>query len=453
MIPALETARARADTSPARRAFGATTSTGSRIVGKRRGGKLHWPKLSSRLALWLLKSQLLTVFLILFGLGFWTGTRVRPEPGTVPYDELFENLTVASYREAPSDSSARFVIELSSGGRVFREYDIDARRFVTPVRGHDYRRSINSTRYRPLEVRGHVGRGFWLEIPNASGRTLLPDQFTELYRSTLDYIRPISLASNVLGTLSGYSIGYRAATWGSSLGNPTIEERLLATRNIGRVLAHEAWRRVLLEPVMMDDDNDAGRFAAVRGTQRIYTNFFKLALNDSDGFIPREAARLDSAGFGREARAMRAFARSAVRAAQDTTELSSADFTAIEEWASLLDRRGHWAPAATPPAGEPRMRYLGTLAWYGLAPAAPDEHRIWVGPRVLVQEGDVKGFIADDIPLTPAGCPSAWRPWIRSDAATLQSTVWTARWVGASRELAPLVQYGRGVVQNWQARH
>ena len=416
----------------------------------RRPKRIKLPKWVGKLAIKLLKSQLLTAFLILFVLGYWIGTGVRPKPGTAPDVELFDHVGVASYRESPSDPSAHFVVELSAARHVFRQLDIDARRFETPVRGLDYRRSINGTRYRPLEVRGHVDRGFWLELPRTEARSFRPDQFDELYRSTVDYLKPVSLLSSVLGTLSGYSVGFRIATWGSSLSNPVVQERLLAAPGSARRIEREAWRRVLLEPVLMDDENDAARFAASRGMQRIYTNFYKLALNDSDGFVAREAARLDSLGHAREARAMQAFALAARRAASDTVDLTSADFTAIEEWASLLDRRGHWAPDAIPPAGEARMRYLGTLAWYGLAPTPPDQGRLWIGPRVLVREGDTVGFITDEIPMMEAGCPGSWRPWLHGNHSALESNTWTAAWLGA-REFAPLIQFGRGVASGWRA--
>jgi len=418
----------------------------------RRLRRIKLPKWVGKLAIKLLKSQLLTVFLILFVVGFWVGMSARPKPAIAPDQELFDHVGVASYRESPSDSSARFVVELSASGRVFRELDVDSRRFETPVRGHEYRRSINGSRYRPLEVRGHVNRGFWLELPSAATGGFRPDQFSELYRSTVDYLKPVSLVSSVLGTLSGYSVGFRLATWGSSLANPVVQERLVTAPGSTRRIAHEAWRRVLLEPVLMDDENDAARFAASRGMQRIYTNFYKLALRDSDGFIAHEATRLDSVGHAREARAMLAFAFAARRAASDTVDLTSADFSAIEEWASLLDRRGHWAPDAVPPAGEARMRYLGTLAWYGLAPTPPDEGRLWIGPRVLVREGDTVGFITDDIPMMEAGCPGSWRPWLHGDHTAIESNTWTAAWLGA-REFAPLIRVGSSLASSWQARH
>jgi hypothetical protein len=419
---------------------------------RRRLFKVQLPSFVARIGRFLLKSQLLTIFLALCALGFWAGTRVRPEPGTVPFDQLFENLSVLSYREAPSDSQARFVVELAAGGRVFQEYDIDTRRFADPVRGHHYRRSISGTRYSALRVRGHVARGFWLELPSSSALSLLPHQFDELYRVTLDYVKPVSIVTTVLGTLSGYSIGYRMATWSSSLSNPAVQQRLLATPGMGRMIAREAWKRVLLEPVVMSDESDARRFAAVQGTQRVYTNFFKLALNDSDGFIPREAARLDSAGRTREARVMLAFARAVNHAAQDTCDLTSADFGAIENWASLLDRGGHWTSGATPAPGEERMAYFGTLTWYGIAPATGDERRIWVGPRVLVRQGDTEGFVADEIPSSPVGRPIAWVPWLSDEEMTMSNHAWTAQWMASSREFAPLVQLGTGIARRLRGK-
>ncbi len=408
--------------------------------------------LALRIAKFLLKSQLLTVFLVLFGLGFWVGARSRPDPGAVPYAELFGNLSVASCRDAPSDSNAHFVARLSACGKVFGEYEVDARRFRAPARGRAYSRAITGTHYGPLRVRGHVDQGFWLELPGGPGHALQPGQFDELYRKTLDYVKPVSIVSSVLGTLSGYSVGYRLATWNSSLCSRAVQERVLGTPGIGRAIAREAWRRVLLEPVVTGDEADASRFAAVHGTQRIYANFFKLALNDSDGFIPREAERLVQAGRSDESRAMLAFAEAVRRAAGDSMDLESADFSAVENWASLLDRRGHWAQGATPPPGEERMAYLGTLAWYGLAPPAPDARRIWVGPRVLVREGETEGFVADEMPLTGVACPAAWRPWLlQRDAGTESATLANA-WIAGRPEFAPLVSFGRNVVQRLRSR-
>jgi hypothetical protein len=48
---------------------------------------------------------------------------------------------------------------------------------------------------------------------------------------------------------------------------------------------------------------------------------------------------------------------------------------------------------AGPPPGEERAQYLGTLAWYGVAPPSPEADRVWVGPRVLVREGETEGFV------------------------------------------------------------
>jgi len=402
----------------------------------------------SKVAKSILKSRLLQLLLALFVLGFVAGKQSRPDATGMPFEELFENLSVVSYREAPSDSNARFMVELSSRGKVFRQYDLDGRRFVAPVRGHDYGRSISGTRYASLTVRGHVDRGFWLEIPKAkSGFGLLPEQFDELYRTSLDFVKPVSVVAGVVGTLSGYSIGYRAATWSTSLSNPAVQKRVLATQGVGRMIAREAWRRVLIEPVVMGHESDPDRFASARGTQRIYTNFFKLALNDSNQFIPFEAARLDSAGCPREARIMRAFAESVRRASQDTCTLASSDFQAIEDWASLLDRRGHWATKATPPRGEERMRYLGTLAYYGVAPASDDDRRIWIGPRVLIRYGDMEGFVADDIPSVAVGCPLSWREWLRHDTTGLSGNEWTAQWMRESRQFAQVIDFGRDVAR------
>src|SRR5258708_39373266 len=95
--------------------------------------------------------------------------------------------------------------------------------------------------------------------------------------------------------------------------------------------------------------------------------------------------------------------------------MPGADFGAAEPWASLLVRRGHWAIDAIPPAGEARAQYLGMLAWYGVAPPSPEADRVWVGPRVLVRDGDTEGFVADEIPATGTGCPLAWQPRLREE--------------------------------------
>jgi hypothetical protein len=394
-----------------------------------------------RAGAFLLKSHIFTVWLALGALGFWVGAVSRPDRSEIPYDDLFENLRVVSYREAPSDTTVHFVVDLAARGRAFRRYDVDSRTFGPPARSHDYWRSISGTQYAPLRVRGHVNRGFWLELPDSNQRSLLPDQFDELYNTTLDFVKPVSLVTSVLGVLSGYSVGYRLATWGHSISNPKVQDRLLALPNVGRAIAREAWRRVALEPVMVYAENDAGRFAAVDGRQRLYASFFRLAVNDSNGFIPYEAARLDSMGHAREARAMVAFVNAVRRVAADTSDLTSADFSAVEEWASLLDRHGHWSYGAWPPAGPERIRYLGTLAWYGLAPDAPDRRRLWVGPRLLVKDGDAEAFIPDEIPSIREGCPTAWREWIAGDQSALSANEWTARWMGDAKPFEPVVRF------------
>src|SRR5206468_9348882 len=128
------------------------------------------------------------------------------------------------------------------------------------------------------------------------------------------------------------------------------------------------------------------------------------------GFIPREAERLAHLGHVEASQAMLDFTAAVRRAAADVP-VTSADFSAVERWASLLVRRGHWAYNAIPPAGEERSRYLGMLAWYGVAPPTSEVDRVWVGPRLLVREGETEGFVADEIPATGVGCPIAWRSW------------------------------------------
>jgi len=318
-------------------------------------------------------------------------------------------------------------------------YDVDAKRFTAPARGHHYWHSISGTRYSPLKVRGHVNRGFWLELPDSSSRALLPDQFNELYSTRLDFVKPVSLVTTVLGLLSGYSVGYRLGTWGSSLSNSDVQRRVLATPGVGRQIAREAWRRVALEPVIVFEENDPGRIVTVSGRQRLYTNFFRLAANDSNGFIPVEAARLESIGSVRESRAMLAFAKAVKRAAQDSCDLESADFSAIEEWASLIERRGHWVSEASLPRSSERLQYFGTLAWYGLAPGESDPRRIWIGPRLLVRNGDTEGFVADDVPMIEAARPISWREWLGANTG-LSGNAWTAQWMGEARQFAPLVK-------------
>ncbi len=410
-------------------------------MGKARFGQTHFVLFLGRAGGFLLKSHLFTLWLGLGALGFWIGAQARPDRGEIPHEELFENLSVRSYRESPSDTTVRFVVELSSRGRPFRQYDLDEKVFLPAATRHDYWRSISGTRYPPLQVRGHVNRGFWLELPDSSATALLPEQFEELYDTTLDFVKPVSIATTVLGLVSGYSVGYRIATWGSSLSNPKVQDRVVAAPGFGRLVAREAWRRVALEPAMVFAENDAGRFASASGRRRLYTNFVRIATSDSNGFIPYEAARLEAAGRHREARAMAAFALAAARAASDTCDMTSADFSAVEEWASLLDRRGHWASGTFPPAGEERLRYLGTLTWYGLGPDHPHDRRVWVGPRLLVRNGGVEGFIPDEVPRTRVACPIAWNEWLGEDATHLSAHAWTAQWMGDAKQFAPIVSF------------
>ena len=95
-------------------------------------------------------------------------------------------------------------------------------------------------------------------------------------------MKPVSSAAGVLGMLSGYSIGYRMGIWNSTLHSRAVQARVLATPDIGRVIAREGWRRVLLEPVVMGAEEDASRFASIRSTQRIYADFFRIVHSFAD---------------------------------------------------------------------------------------------------------------------------------------------------------------------------
>jgi hypothetical protein len=396
-----------------------------------------------RLARFLFKRQLLIGFVVLCVLGLFVGLQARSDPHAVPYAELFNQMSVLSYRESPSDTTARFVVELSAAGKVFRQYDIDSRSFLPSPRERDYNRLITVTSYRPLEVRAHVAQGLWLDVPRHAGPSLLPEQFDELYRATLDFVKPVSLMAGVLGTLSGYSVGYRMVTWKSSLRSRVVQERVLATPDLGRMIAREAWRRVLLEPMVMGNEEDATRFAAIRGTQRLYANFFRIALNDSEGFIPREAERLARLGQPEEARLMLAFAEAVRHAAVDSASVNGADFSAVERWASLLVRHGHWAYNAIPPPGAERAQYLGMLSWYGVAPPAPEVDRVWVGPRMLVREGETEGFVSDEIPATGLGCPIAWRAKLQEQKSGINAMA--SAWFADRPEFTALAALGRRV--------
>jgi hypothetical protein len=400
---------------------------------------------AGRFARRVVKARLLAVFFGLCALGVVVGLATRPREAAIPEAELFDRMSVLSYREMPSDTTARFVVELGTGDRVFAHYDLDRRRFLPPPRGRAYTRTITGTSYPPLRMRGHVGYGFWLDVPDGSGRSLLPEQFRELYQSTLGFVKPVSILTGVLGIVSGYSVGYRLAAWHTSLASPAVRERVLATPGIGRVIAREAWRRVLLEPAVMAGEGDVTRFAAAQGGHRLYAGFLRVAVRDSDGFIPREAARLESLGRADAAWAMRAFATAVERASRDSVHLGSTDFVAIERWASLLDRHGHWAADAIPPAGEERARYLGMLAWYGIAPPGPVQDRVWVGPRMLVRVGHAEGFVADEIPATGVGCPVSWR--LRLAEANSSAAAAAAAWLADHPEFPALISFGGGIAR------
>ncbi|HEU4724353.1 MAG TPA: hypothetical protein VFU59_03545, partial [Candidatus Eisenbacteria bacterium] len=57
------------------------------------------------------KSYILAIWVGLCVLGYVIGTQARPDPDRIPHDELFENLRVLSYREAPSDTAIHYVAE------------------------------------------------------------------------------------------------------------------------------------------------------------------------------------------------------------------------------------------------------------------------------------------------------------------------------------------------------
>ena len=357
----------------------------------------------------LLQNRIFLLFVSLALLGYVVGRVQLPRPAPLPYDELFDNMHVYSFRDTPSDTVSHFVVELGACGRTFKQFDVDSRRFFRPERGNRYVRAISGTHYRPLRLRGHAGQGLWFEFPDSLSPAMQPGQFDELYQKTLGYLRPVSLLANVLGVLSGYSIGFRIGTWEGSLCNARMQQRLIESPGIEHMIALEAWRRVLLEPVLMGDEANADAFGSIQEKQRVYANFYRLALNDTNGFIPREAGRLVMAGEEQYARAMLGFAATLRRAHQPDAVLTSRDFRAIEVWAGMLYGRGHWAARVGRTQGDESTMYLGELAYDGLAPTAPDANRIWIGPRVLVKCGDVEGFVTDDIPATSLGCPVSWR--------------------------------------------
>ena len=396
-------------------------------------------------------SRVFIVFLALCVVGFVVGRRSLPDPTALPYQELLENLSIYSWRDSPSDTVAHFVVELSTGRHVFQRYDIDRRRFEPPGEGHEYRRAISGSHYAPLALRGRSPNGFWLTLADSTGSPVMPGQFAELYRRTLDYVKPVSTTTNVVGILSGYSVGYRIATWSVSLSNPAVQARVLETPGVGRFIAHEAWRRVVLEPAVIANQGEPRGFAAAYEAQRLYGNFFKLACRDSDGFIPHEAERLAQAGHGDAARMMLDFAHAVARAVPDSCDLTSSDFRAVEDWAAYLDREGHWAKDLIPPPGQERAQYLGVLAWYGLSPAE-SARRMWIGPRMLVREANTEGFVADDLAATEAACPFLWRARL-FDYDDAGMSAWTAQWTADRPEFAPLVSMTRRIAHRLHPSH
>lgn len=382
-----------------------------------------------------LMSGVLLGFLGLCVLGFLVGRDEVPHPVPVPVGKLFDDLQVYSYRDTPSDTSYHFVVELTAFGKPFAEYDVDQRRFVTSGFGRRYDRAFSGAHYTRLKLRGHSGEGSWVTVPDSASAAMTQGQFDELTRRTLDYVRPIGVVTNVLGLLSGYSIGYRLGLWEGSLANPAVQARLLAMPGIDRTITREAWRRVLLEPAFMSSQPDAGTFGTALDQQRLYNRFFLLALQDTSGFITHEAVRLEQAGQPEYARAMTTFAAAVARVRADSSSLTSQDFRAIETWAGMLFSRGHWAryvPDSTADAG---FRYLGALAHYNLSPpegpSASGRHarQVWVGPRALVSVDGDDGYLTDDIPATPLGCPTSWRPYLLPGASESQRNLWAVRWV------------------------
>src|SRR5262249_8177123 len=155
---------------------------------------------------------------------------------------------------------------------------------------------FSGTHYGRMKLRGHSGEGCWFTVPDSAALGMTQGQFDELTRKTLDYVRPVGIVTNLIGLLSGYSIGYRIGLWEGSLAKPNVQRQLLATPGIARTITREAWRRVLLEPAFMSSQPDAATFGSALDQQRIYNRFFLLAIEDTSGFVAQEAARLDAAG-------------------------------------------------------------------------------------------------------------------------------------------------------------
>jgi hypothetical protein len=392
-----------------------------------------------------LMSTVLLSFLGLCMVGFLVGREQVPHPVPVPMDQLFDNLQVYSYRDTPSDTSYHYVVELTAFGKPFAEYDLDQKRFETSGFGRRYDRAFSGAHYTRLKLRGHSGEGCWISVPDTSSKAA--GQFDELTRKTLDYVRPVGVLTNALGMLSGYSIGYRLGLWEASLANPNVQQKLLETPHIARMITKEAWRRVLLEPAFMSSKPDAGTFVTTLEQQRLYSRFFLLALEDTSGFVAQEAARLRGAGQSGYARAMLEFVRTVRRAQADTCFLESRDFRAVETWASFLFSRGHWANYVIDTTADARFRYLGALAHYDLAPpqgprpGGRHARQVWIGPRALVTIDGDDGYVPDEIPASLPGCPTGWRPWLQPGDDDSARNLFAIRWVHPpGEELIQVVQ-------------
>jgi hypothetical protein len=380
-------------------------------------------------------SGVLLGFLGLCLLGFLVGRDEVRHPVPVPTDQVFDNLQVYSYRDSPSDTNCHFVVELTAFGKPFAQYDVDTRHFVTSGFGRRYDRAFSGSHYSQLKLRGHAGEGCWIPVPDSSTMALSQGEFDELTRKTLDFVKPFAVVTDLLGTFSGYSIGYRLGQWEQSIANPRVQRRLLAIPDIERIITHEAWRRVLLEPAYMSSQPDAATFSTVLEQQRIYNRFYLLALEDTSGFVEEEAARLRANGQLEYARAMLSFKAAVQRAHSDSEVLTSRDFRAIETWASILFSRGHWANYVADTTDDARFRYLGALAHYNLSPPegptsiGRHAHQVWVGPRALVKMDGEEGYVSDEIPATKLGCPLGWQPFLLPGAREAERNFFTIRWV------------------------
>src|SRR4029077_20284251 len=59
----------------------------------------------------LLQNRFFLLFVSLSLLGYVVGRVSLPRPVPLPYDELFDNMHVYSYRDTPSDTISHFVVE------------------------------------------------------------------------------------------------------------------------------------------------------------------------------------------------------------------------------------------------------------------------------------------------------------------------------------------------------